>query len=158
MPRQRRSGVVAASLLAALALACHHNVPPIRFAPQGTNGDQLRTSFSLSDVERTSLTPDVLEQFTQVQIDQIYQRLSPGAIPDGPFRGDLFLPRGASRHQRIGDVAPSLPTQLSALAALPLEHLGRVFWKGKVFFKTEAILRNRIDDLAVLKPLIKDYA
>jgi hypothetical protein len=145
-------------ILATLALACRHHVPPIRFAPQGTDGDQLRTSFPLSDAERNSLTPDVLKEFTQAQLDQIYQRLSPGAIPDGPFRGDLFFPRGASRHQRIGDVAPSLPTRLSALKVLPLERLGRVFWKGKVFFKSEGILRNRVEELVLLKGLIEDDA
>jgi hypothetical protein len=98
------------------------------------------------------------KQLRQAQVDQIYQRLSPGAIPDGPFNGDLFFPRGATRHQRIRDVAPSLPTELSALAVLPFERLGRVFWKGKVFFKSEGILRNRVEDLLLLKGLIKDDA
>jgi hypothetical protein len=156
MPRLKSANRVAALLLASLALACHHHVPAIRFAPPGTDADQLRTSFALSDAERNSLTPDALKQFTQAQLDQIYVRLSPGVIPDGPFRGDLFFPRGANSHLRVGDVAPSLPPAFSAAAAMPFEELGRALWKGKVFFKSEGILRNRIDDLALLKPLIKD--
>lgn len=159
MPKARRLLFVAASLLGlTLTPACHHPLPPIRFAPPGTDGPALRNSFPLSDAERNSLTPDVLRQLTQLQVDQIYQRLSPGAIPDGPFRGDLFFPRGANRDLHIRDVAPSLPTELSAIAAMPFEDLGRVLWKGKVFFKSEGILRNRIDDLQLLKPLITDAA
>jgi hypothetical protein len=150
--------LVAVTLLAALALApgCHHHLPPIRFAPRGTDGDQLRNSYALSDAERNSLSPDVLRQLDQAQVDQIYQRLSPGPIPDGAFAGDLFFPRGVNRRVRIRDVAPSLPAKLSALAAMPFEDLGRLLWKGKVFFKSDGILRNRIDDLLLLKPLIPD--
>ena len=35
-----------------------------------------------------------------------------------------------------------------------LELLGRTLWKGKVFYRDERVLRNRIEDLAVLAPLI----
>jgi hypothetical protein len=42
------------------------------------------------------------------------------------------------------------------VAALQAEDLGRMFWKGKVFFGSQGILRNRIDDLLVLRPIIKD--
>jgi hypothetical protein len=138
-------------------LACHHAPPSIRFAPDGTSREQLRTAFALSDAERNSLTPEGLRELTQAQVDQIYLRLSPGPLPDGPFKGDLFFPRGAVRHTRVGDLGP-LPPALSAAAAMPFERLGKALWKGKVFFKSEGILRNRIDDLAILKPLIRDSA
>jgi hypothetical protein len=158
MPTRARVPFAAIVVMpAVLALACRHAAPPIRFAPDGTDGDQLRRVFALSDAERTSLTPETLRRFTQAQLDQIYARLSTGPVPDGPFRGDLFLPRGAPR-QRVRDIASDLPVRLSAVAAMPLEDLGRAFWKGKVFFKSEGILRNRIEDLAVLKPLVKDTA
>jgi hypothetical protein len=140
------------------ATACHRSPPSIRFAPEGTGGDQLRSALALSDAERSSLTPDSLRRLSQTQIDQIYARLSTGPMPDGPFRGDLFFPRGAARHTRVSDLSPSLPAQFAALAAMPVEKLGRAFWRGKVFFKAEGILRNRIEDLAILKPLIKDSA
>ena len=35
-----------------------------------------------------------------------------------------------------------------------LELLGRHLWRGKVFYRDERVLRNRIDDTSVLKPLI----
>jgi len=129
-------------MLASILLACHHRVPV--------------PTFPLSDAGRSSLTADSLKQFAQPELDAIYKSLSPGAIPDGPFRGDLFFPRGANKDLKIADVAPNLPVALSAAAAMPFEKLGRVLWKGKVFFKSTGVLRNRIDDLALLKPLIKD--
>jgi hypothetical protein len=138
--------------------ACHPSPPSIRFAPEGTNGEQLRSALALSDAERNSLTADSLRRLSQLQIDQIYARLSTGAMPDGPFRGDLFFPRDAPRHTHVSDLSPTLPTELTVIAAMPVEQLGRAFWKGKVFFKAEGILRNRIEDLAILKPLIKDSA
>ena len=36
------------------------------------------------------------------------------------------------------------------------EDLGRAFWRGKVFFRSQGILRNRIEDLLLLRPIIKD--
>ena len=138
--------------------ACHHSAPPVRFAPDGTSLDRQRAEFALSDIERQSLTPESLRRFTQAQLDQIYVRLSTGPMPDGPFRGDLFIPRGGAKPGRVSDIAPNLPAKLSAAAGMPLEQLGRALWKGKVFFKAEGILRNRIEDLAILKPFIKDSA
>jgi hypothetical protein len=146
-------------LLAAFAItACHPSPPSIRFAPDGTDSERLRNEFALSDAERSSLTADSLRRLSQVQIDQIYARLSTGPMPDGPFRGDLFFPRDAPGHTHVSDLSPTLPTELAVIAAMPVEQLGRVFWKGKVFFKADGILRNRIEDLAILKPLIKDSA
>lgn len=131
-------------------------MPPIRFAPAGTDAARLRSEFPLTDAERLALTPENLKSFTQEQVDQIYQRLSSGRIPDGPFRGDLFFPRDTNRDARVRDVAGPSIAVAESLAAMRLEHLGRVLWKGKAFFRSQGILRNRIDDLAILKPLIKD--
>jgi len=158
MSTHPRTRLLECLLVSLGVLACRHAPPSIRFAPDGTDGDRLRAAFALSDAERSTLTADTLRRLSQLQIDQIYARLSTGPMPDGPFRGDLFFPRGATRHSHVSDLAPSLPARLSAVAAMPIERLGRALWKGKVFFRQEAILRNRIDDLAVLKPVIEDSA
>jgi hypothetical protein len=139
-----------------LGTACRAALPPIRFAPSGTDATRLRSEFALTDAERRALTPENIKSLTQEQVDQIYQRLSSGPIPDGPFRGDLFFPRDRDHHARIRDVADPSPGITENIAAMRLEHLGRVLWKGKAFFRSQGILRNRIDDLAILKPIIKD--
>jgi hypothetical protein len=140
------------------AAACHPAAPPVRFAPDGTSVDRLRADFALTPAERQSLTPDTLKRFTQTQLDQIYMRLSTGPMPDGPFRGDLFFPRGSPEPGHVRDVAPNLSGRLAPAGAMPIEKLGRALWKGKVFFKAEGILRNRIEELLILKPFITDRA
>jgi hypothetical protein len=42
------------------------------------------------------------------------------------------------------------------VATLPVERLGRALWRGKVFFQAQGIVRNRIEDLDVLRPVITD--
>jgi hypothetical protein len=146
--------IVAASSIA----ACHHSPPAIKFAPTGTDTSRLRSEYSLTDAERVALTPQSVRQLTQEQLDQIYKRLSSGPIPDGPFRGDLFFPRDSNRHAPLSDLVERVPPSLAHLAALPIERLGLALWKGKVFFRSQSLLRNRIDDLAVLKPIFPDTA
>jgi len=148
-------------LLAALAVvsACRSASPPaLRFAPPGTEVTRLRSEYPLTDGERRALTPENVRTLTQDQVDQIYVRLSAGPIPDGPFRGDLFYPRDRNGRARIRDLPDPAPGLLAHVAALRAERLGRALWKGKVFFRSERILRNRIDDLAILSPIIRDSA
>jgi hypothetical protein len=38
------------------------------------------------------------------------------------------------------------------------EQLGRLFWRGKVFFRADGVVRNRIEDLLILRPIIDDAA
>ena len=146
------------AVMAALAIwgACRSAPPPIRFAPPGTDVAQLRSEFALTDAERGALTPDSFRSLTQEQVDQIYLRLASGPVPDGPFRGDLFFPRDRDGHARIRDLADPGPSLPAHLGAMHVERLGRALWKGKVFFRPQRILRNRIDDLAILKPIITD--
>jgi len=150
------------ALVAVLGLAtwmlgsCSPALPPIRFAPDGTDRDQIRRDIPLTDAERTALTPESIRALSQSQVDQIYVRLSSGPIPDGPFRGDLFFPRDANGHAPLSEVAGPLPSSLTHLGALKAESLGRLFWRGKAFFRSEGILRNRIEDLLILRPLIGD--
>jgi hypothetical protein len=75
-------------------------------------------------------------------VDQIYVRLTASTTPDGPLRGDLFYPRDADGR--------------AYLATLPAERLARVLWRGKVFFRSQGILRNRIEDLSILRPIVGD--
>ena len=135
---------------------CRTAAPPIRFAPAGTDSATLRKEYALTAAERLALTPDTLRKLSQEQIDQIYRRLSPGPLPDGPFRGDLFFPRDKDRRVLVRDMPGTLPGPLADIATVPVEQLGKAFWRGKVFFKSEGILRNRIEDLLILRPLIKN--
>jgi hypothetical protein len=145
-------------LLSAIALggACRTAAPPIRFAPPGTNIDRLRNEFALSEAERAALTPENMRALTQEQVDQIYHRLHAGPIPDGPFRGDLFFPRDRDRRARLRDLSDPAPNILGPVAALPAEDFGRMLWRGKVFFRSQGIVRNRIEDLLILRPIIGD--
>lgn len=141
----------------ALLTACRATAPSVlRFAPPGTDVAALRNAYPLSEAERLALTPENVRTLTQAQVDQIYARLASGAIPDGAFRGDLFFPRDRDGRARIRDLADPAPGLLAHVAALRAEHLGRMFWKGKVFFRAEGIVRNRIEDLLVLRPIISD--
>jgi hypothetical protein len=157
-PTHSRLGPLLFSIAAALALVaggCAATLPPIRFAPPGTDVAKLRSDFPLTDAERLSLTPESVRRLTQDQVDQIYLRLSSGAIPDGPFRGDLFFPRDRDGHARIRDLAePAALPVLGHIATLRAESLGRLFWRGKAFFRSQMILRNRIEELVILKPFI----
>src|SRR5204862_7843457 len=148
MPLHSRTRFGLALLAGVAVIACHRPPPLIRFAPEGTDGDRLRSAFALTDAERNTLTPDSLRRLSQVQVDQIYARLSTGPIPDGPFRGDLLFPRGAPRHARLGDLFPALPAQFAARAALPAEQLGRAFWRRKAFSRAVATLRRGRRDRA----------
>jgi hypothetical protein len=146
-------------LAAVLAVggACRTTSPPaLRFAPPGTDVSRVRSEYPLTEAERRALTPENVRALTQEQVDQVYVRLTSGPIPDGPFRGDLFFPRDRDGRARVADLPPPAPTLLAHVATMRIERLGRALWKGKVFFRSEGILRNRIEDLAVLRPIIRD--
>jgi len=87
------------------------------------------------------------------QIDQIYARLSAGPIPDGPFDGGILFPRGSSGKFRAAEIMDGLVGQALHLKGIELEAVGEHLWHGKVFFRDERVLRNRIDDLSALKKL-----
>jgi hypothetical protein len=145
--------------LTAIVLAgCHASAPPprIRFAPPGTDVARLRSDFALTDAERAALTPETIKDLDQAQVDQIYQRLDSGPIPDGPFRGDLFFPRGTKDDITLGELSGVPLDSVAELAVMRVENLGKALWRGKVFFRSQGVLRNRIEDIAILKPLIKD--
>jgi hypothetical protein len=131
--------------------------PELSFAPYdkayASKADFARVEykFPLTRTQRAALFPDHLAALDQEQIDQIYARLTAGPIPDGPFDGKILLPRGISGKFRVAEIAGGFSELALQLKGLEVESLGEVMWKGKVFFRDERVLRNRIEDLDVLK-------
>jgi hypothetical protein len=158
---------IAIALAAAAALAgCDainnllHPPPDIKFAPAGEaysakpDFAAVEHDLPLSTAELAKLTPDNIVNYTQEQLDQIYARLTAGPIPDGPFDGNLVFPMGASGDRRLAEIVGGLPGFAVELKLHRVEDLGRLLWKGKVFYRGDRLLRNRIDDLTVLKPIV----
>lgn len=151
-----------ALVIAVLALtACGQREPPaIKFGTYGAgyaskpDFARVEHEFPLAPADLAQLTPDNLKAFDQEQIDQIYARLTAGPIPDGAYDGDLFFPKGMSGRKRFAEIVGGLPGLVVELKADKLEVLGKHLWRGKVFYRDERVLRNRIDDTALLKPLI----
>lgn len=137
-----------------------HPAPAIKFAPYGPDYQakpdfaQIEYEFPLTLAELNKLDPQNLKNYDQEQIDQIYARLSAGPIPDGAFDGGLFFPKGVSGDRRIAEIVGGLPGLAVELKAQKIELIGKTLWKGKVFYRNERVLRNRIEDLVLLKPLI----
>ena len=104
--------------------------------------------------ELTKITPAYLSKRTQEELDQIYARLASGPIPDGPFNGSIVFPAGSSGRLRIAEVLGGLKGLAAQFKAKKLEIAGEALWKGKVFYRDQRVLRNRIEDLAVLRPIL----
>jgi hypothetical protein len=134
--------------------------PDLKFAPYSAgyaakpDFAQVEYEFPLPPVELKKLTPDNIKNYDQEQVDQIYARLSAGPIPDGAYDGGLFFPKGTIGDRRLSEIVGGLPGLAVELKAHKLEFLGKTLWKGKVFYKADRVLRNRIEDLSILKPLI----
>jgi hypothetical protein len=131
--------------------------PDIKFAPD--NADY-RLKMDLADVEYKyplspadlqKITPKNLAVLSQEQIDQIYARLSAGPIPDGPYDGSIIFPHGSSGKLRLAEIMGGLTGAALDLKGIALDKVGEQLWQGKVFFRDERVLRNRIDDLGALK-------
>src|SRR3546814_6472297 len=69
-----------------------------------------------------------------------------GPIPDGAFDGDLVFPKGQSGDHRLSEIVGGLGGMAVEWKTLKLEELGRALWKGKVFYRDQRLLRNRIED------------
>lgn len=122
--------------------------PPIDFA-------RLEQELPLTIEEREALMPEVFEKLSQEQVDQIYGRLTAGVIPDGAFDGDLLFPRGSDGETRLAEILGGrLKSRLGDISVRKTEFLGRTLWKGKVFYRQQGLLRNRIEDLTILAPVI----
>lgn len=126
----------------------------VTFANEPLDFARLDHEYPLSITQRDSLTPERLAEYSQEQVDQIYGRLTAGPIPDGAYDGNLFFPRGTDSETRLGEIlGGGLKSRLAGLGVRKTEGLGRMLWKGKMFYKDERVLRNRVEDLAVLAPL-----
>jgi len=145
--------------LTVLALAaCGKQEPPnIAYAPYDkgyqTKMDlaQVDYKFPVAPAELAKITPDYLAKLDQEQLDQLYARLAAGPIPDGAFDGRILLPRGDSGKFRLAEIVGGFTGTLLHLKGLLIEDLGEALWRGKVFFRDERVLRNRIEDLSLLK-------
>jgi hypothetical protein len=151
-----RSGLIA---LAAIALAnCTKTEPPsIAFAPYDkayqSKPDLAQVNYKLPipPTELAKITPDYLATLEQEQLDQLYARLVAGPIPDGAFDGRILLPKGSSGKFRLSEIVGGFAGTALHLKGLVIEDIGEALWRGKVFFRDERVLRNRIDDLTLLK-------
>ncbi len=110
--------------------------------------------FPLTPAQLQTITPQYLATLDQEQVDQIYARLSAGPIPDGPYDGDLFFPKGESGQRRAAEIVGGMKGLLVNVKGTKLEVIGKTLWKGKVFYRGDGLLRNRIEDLSILKPFI----
>jgi hypothetical protein len=117
---------------------------------------RLEHEHPLSPAELARIRPESLRALDQEQVNQLYARLTAGPIPDGAFEGDLFFPRGASGQGRLSEIVGGLRGLGVQLGTITAESLGRALWKGKVFYREQRILRNRIDDLSLLAPVLGD--
>ena len=134
--------------------------PDIAFAPYG-DGDASKPDFAQVEYEYpiplkelTKVTPQYLASLNQEELDQLYARLGSGPIPDGPFDGEIVFPRGSSGKLRAAEIVGGLAGLGVNFKGRMLETAGEALWKGKVFYRDQKILRNRIQDLAVLRPII----
>lgn len=129
-------------------------LPDVTFGSDGIDFARLDHEHPLSVAEREALTPAHLAKYSQEQVDQIYGRLTAGPIPDGAYDGDLFFPRGTDSETRLGEIIGGhLKSRIANLGVRKTEGLGRLLWKGKVFYRDQRVLRNRIEDLSILAPI-----
>ena len=156
----RPAHLAAACMAIALALAACNRTPDIPFAEYGDDHAdkpdlaevEYRHPLSVDDLQ--ALTPKNIRNFDQEQLDQIYARLSAGPIPDGAFDGDLVFPKGRSGDHRLSEIVGGLGGVAVEWKTLQLEELARALWKGKVFHRDQRLLRNRIEDTRLLRPLV----
>lgn len=174
MPTSKQSGrstiwillvVVVAVAAGAFFFWCRHRaVPPIAFAPYGNDYAskpdfaEVEYRYPLSAGQLMTLTPQIVKAYDQEQVDQIYARLTAGPIPDGAYDGDLFFPKGMSGGKRLGEIVGGLKGVAADLELDKLTLLGRALWKGKVFYRDQRVLRNRIDHLEFLTEFFPDPA
>lgn len=151
--------VPACAALLLVLVACNRT-PDIPFAEYGEGyadkpdfaDVEHRHPLSVDDLQK--LTPENIKNFDQEQLDQIYARLTAGPIPDGAFDGDLVFPKGQSGDHRLAEIVGGIGGMAVEWKTLRLEELGRALWKGKVFYRDQRLLRNRIEDTRLLQPLV----
>ena len=106
--------------------------------------------FPLSRADLMKITPENLAALSQEQVDQIYGRLAAGPIPDGQYLGDLFFARGENLRSRLEEIVGGIEGRVISVNIGLLERIGALIWKGKEIKRDQRILRNMIEDFAVL--------
>ena len=161
MIKSNQSVFPLALVLTAVALltGCEKD-PDIKFLPYGEaynskpNFAEVEYKHPLSAEDLQKITPKYLSKLPQEEIDQIYARLSAGPIPNTAFNGDLFFPRGVSGDLRVEEIIGGFKGFAARFKLKKVRLLGKILWKGKVFYRDQMVLRNRINDLRILSPLI----
>lgn len=152
---RRHDALLYSTLLITLLTACEREPPPVKFGEAKIDFARLEHEVPFTPADLMKITPENLEAATQEQLDQIYARLTAGPIPDGPYNGQAFFPKGSSGHARFAEIiGGGLKGLVVDLKTAKLEHVAEAVWKGKVFYRSQRVLRNRINDLAILKPLV----
>ena len=134
--------------------------PDIAFASYGDDYAskpdfaQVEYEYPIPLKELVKVTPRYLAGLNQEELDQLYARLGSGPMPDGPFDGEIVFPRGSSGKLRAAEIVGGLKGLGVNFKGKMLETAGEVLWKGKVFYRDQKVLRNRIEDLAVLRMVI----
>lgn len=156
-----KSGLLCASIVVTATLAACGKGPEIPFAPTQGDGYSGKPDFAsveyhypLTPVDLMKVSPKNINKLNQEQLDQLYARLSSGPIPDGPFDGQVIFPKGASGKLRAAEIVGGLKGVAVGLKGKKLEVVAESLWKGKVFYRDQRVLRNRIEDLKLLKPII----
>jgi len=140
----------------------HYYSVNVTFAPYGASYAskpdfaEVEHKYSLTAEQLMTITPESLKSLDQEQVDQIYARLTAGPIPDGAYNGDLFFPKGISGQQRLGEIVGGLQGYAADLELKKLQLLGEALWKGKVFYRDQRVLRNRISDLGLFSEFFPD--
>jgi hypothetical protein len=111
--------------------------------------------FPLSRADLMKITPENLADLSQEHVDQIYGRITAGAIPDGQYLGRLFFRQGDSLRSRLQEIIGGIEGRVVGRGVEALERLGGELWKGKVFQRDRRILHNMIDEPTLLAPLIE---
>jgi hypothetical protein len=152
-------------VIGALAFLVHRYLAvTVTFAPYGADYAskpdfaEVEYKYPLSAQQLMSVTPEGLKSLDQEQVDQIYARLTSGPIPDGSYDGDLFFPKGMSGQKRLGEIIGGTKGFGADVALLKLTLLGEHLWKGKVFYRKDRLLRNRINDLGLFKDFFPNPA
>ncbi|HRN60880.1 MAG TPA: hypothetical protein PLF73_00260 [Luteimonas sp.] len=164
IPQHRRASLRTAlsCLVAAFAIAIAgcNAAPDIPFAGYGDgyaekpDFAQVEHDYPLTPVDLQKLTPKNIKRLDQEQLDQVYARLTAGPIPDGAYDGDLVFPKSRDGDRRISEIVGGFRGAVVEFKTVRVESLARALWKGKVFYRDQRLLRNRIEDTRLLSPLV----
>jgi len=153
-PSAVRAFLALALLSLLLLVACGGNVsrPEKTVFVQGLSAAEIEARHPLSLEARAELTPENVETLAQWEVDQLYARLTAGAIPDGPYRGRFFFAEGGGP-RKLSEALGGLGGKVVDFKLAKLEGVGEALWKGKVFFKSEGVLRNMIEHEDIVREI-----